>query len=139
MSVSLIREEDDLTEWWKHFLICYQFREKIHTSYGVILHCTQHEAVKCLNNMGKMTPVSCRDTMQCSHLHGTVMKGYCFIYKISNELKNNGVIIDVKLLYQNDLCSLYQLKLFLNEALGVHIHCLLSNFKRHLKYLRAEN
>jgi len=23
MSVSLIREEDDLTEWWKHFLICY--------------------------------------------------------------------------------------------------------------------
>lgn len=37
--------------------------------------------------------------MQCSYLHGIVMKGYYFIYKISNELKNNGVIIDVKLLY----------------------------------------
>lgn len=46
-----------------------------------------------------MTPISCYDTMQCSHLCGTVMKGYCFIYKIGNELKNNGVIIDVKLLY----------------------------------------
>lgn len=37
--------------------------------------------------------------MQSSHLRGIVMKGYWFIYKINNELKNNGVVVDTKMLY----------------------------------------
>lgn len=63
-----------------------------------------HRGVKYCNNLGNnCTALRMQDdthyTMQSSHLHAVMMKGYCFIYKISNELKNNGVIIDLKLLY----------------------------------------
>lgn len=82
-------------------------RETIHTSRGVITHFTWHEAVKYLDNVvNNCTALRVQDDTHfmswhkaCSQLHGLVMKGYCFIYKICNELKNSRVIIDVKLLY----------------------------------------
>lgn len=92
MSVSLIREEDDLTESGGKIFLFPVMWEKWYTLSMVLSCIALHRVVKYFNNLrNNCTALGMQDdthcTMKSGHLHGIMMKGYWFIYKISNELK----------------------------------------------------